>query len=79
MCAKSPLDTLGFYAQNAHMTQGEIVERLRKSNGAKVSRETGLPYSYLRHLLGGHIKNPGHRQIDLLRSYFLTQELRKRA
>lgn len=52
------------------MSKDEVIKRLRESNRAEVSRRTGLPYRYLRHLIEENIENPGSRQMDLLRDYF---------
>lgn len=54
----------------------EIRRRLNETNRAAVARETGLPYMYLARVAWGKIKNPGSRQIDILRAYFLSQDVR---
>lgn len=58
------------------MTKDEVIDELRKANRAEVHRATGLPYRYLRNLIDGDIDNPGSRQMDLLRSYFIAREIR---
>ena len=52
------------------MTRDEIIQRLRASNRAQVSRDTKLPYRYLRNLIQGEIENPGSKQMDILRNYY---------
>jgi transcriptional regulator of NAD metabolism len=56
------------------MSVEEIIRRLRRSNQAQVSRDTGLSYRYIRHLVDEHIKNPGTRQMDALRAYFAAKK-----
>lgn len=60
------------------MTKDDVVRRLRESNRARVSRETGLPYRYLRCLIQGEIDNPGSAQMDLLRAYYMAQDVKIR-
>lgn len=58
------------------MDVDEIRARLRGSNRAKVSRETGIRYMYLQDLMHGRMKRPGAAHIDRLRSYYLSQDVR---
>lgn len=58
------------------VTKDEIVMRLRADNRAKVSRDTGLAYRYLRNLIKDEIKNPGSQQMDILRAYYITEDVK---
>jgi hypothetical protein len=57
------------------MTQDQIIAALAKSSRAEVARATGLLPMYLYKVEKGLIKNPGSKQMDMLRSYLLAQEI----
>lgn len=57
------------------MTRDEVIERLKKENRKAVSRSTGIPYGYLSKLVYGDIENPGHQQMDKLRSYLIAVDI----
>lgn len=57
------------------MTQDEVRRRLAKSKRSEVAKATGLPYMYLYRVEREIIKNPGTRQTDILRSYFISRDI----
>jgi hypothetical protein len=61
------------------MTYAEIQERLRNCNRSEVARATNLKYRYLRRLIEPTktIQDPGSKRLDVLRDYFLSQDLKK--
>ncbi len=59
---------------NAGVDTQQVIERLKQSNRAAVSRETKIDYMYLSRLVWGKIPNPGSQKIDVLRSYFEQQK-----
>ena len=52
------------------MNTDQVIERLRRSNRAEVSRATGIDYMHLSRVVWGKIKNPGSKYIDKLREHF---------
>lgn len=59
------------------MTRDEIIARLKTENRSAVSRATKIPRGYLDRLVYGKIANPGSSQIDALRNYLLSLEVRQ--
>lgn len=49
-----------------------VMRHLQKADVNKVSKETGLPYSWLRQLKQGRFKDPGVKKIEQLDNYFRT-------
>lgn len=53
------------------MTGSEVIQKLKQApNRRVVAADTKLPYGYLCKVVSGDIKNPGSKQMDVLRRYF---------
>lgn len=46
-----------------------------RGNWPGVARASGVPYTYIKQLMSGRIKNPGVQQMELLYTYFANEKL----
>jgi hypothetical protein len=63
------------------MTKDEVIARLREARGGRraIEAATGIKHRWMTHVACGTIKNPGSEQMDKLRSYFLSEDVRNGA